>query len=114
MRGVGHKTRREIGELVKRLQERFPQAPVVPRPAVPDTGEAVASAPAAHSLDLIVPHLVPRRAGAKGAEERVLRLLLGLERPHAPHETDPETGLRLGDYFTNFVDAEGRALAGRR
>jgi hypothetical protein len=29
------------------------------------------------------------------------------------NDVDPETGLRLGDYFADFVGAEERALAGR-
>jgi hypothetical protein len=50
--------------------------------------------------------------------ERLQPLLAGL-RELLPwlkqwhNDDDPETGLRLGDYFADFVGAEERALAGR-
>jgi serine/threonine protein kinase len=79
MRGVGHKTRRELGDLVKRVGERFPNLASTPkRIAVPEASPTEVE-PTVQGIDLIVDRLIPKRTAEGGSEARVLRLVLGLD-----------------------------------
>jgi len=79
MRGVGHKTRRELLDVVRRLAARFPedarakrQVPVSTHPEGAEIGVA--------SVDLLAQQLVPvPRTRGETTEHRVLRRLLGLD-----------------------------------
>ena len=72
--GVGNKTRRELGELVKRLRERLPEADVVGpgtvKPASDENEETAAFA----SVDLIARQVATT---TRRTEQEVLQLFLG-------------------------------------
>ena len=87
MPGVGHKTRREIGEIAALLGARFPDIDRVPvEPAgIEDTDEP--SGATVHSIDLLKDRLLPRRPGSHGSENRVLGAFLRLDED----ESEPAT-----------------------
>jgi serine/threonine protein kinase len=105
MPGVGHKTRREIGDLVRALARRFP-GPVSAagrrrgQPSGP-TVPAEPREPDVLSVDLLARRLVPSTTRRDSSEARALGLILGLgEEPAGapvgwPSQTDVATYLEL-------------------
>ena len=78
MRGVGHKTRRELLELRRKLRARFPDQPEAE--VAPGPEEREGAEPRVSSVDLIAQQLVPARTARDGSvEPGVLRTLLGLD-----------------------------------
>lgn len=94
MRGVGHRTRLEIVEVVQALRPRFPDHPA-PTPTEPPGVVTAEGTPLPQSLDLVVQLLLPR--GRASAGDRVIRHLLGLT-PHAEPgwRTQAEVAQKLG------------------
>lgn len=91
MRGVGHKTRRELVQVLQALAARFPDERVAAAAGATDGGEG--AEPHVSSVDLLAQQILPSRPGRRDASEpRILRTLLGLdESPSAgawPSQTD--------------------------
>ena len=85
LRGVGNKTRRELGELVKRLRERLPNVemdPVAAMEAAVSNEEALPESYA--NVDLIARQVaILGRGKDSSAEQEILQALLGWNRPEA-------------------------------
>jgi serine/threonine protein kinase len=78
MRGVGHKTRRELVEILHKLAARFPEEREVAIAPPPDAAKA--TEPRVSSVDLLAQQLVAARpARSHSSEPRVLLMLLGLD-----------------------------------
>jgi serine/threonine protein kinase len=75
MRGVGHRTRRELADVLQQLQARFPGVEARSEPASTESSDN--SAPLVSSVDLLADRLLVRRADA--ADSRALRALLSLD-----------------------------------
>jgi hypothetical protein len=92
MRGVGHKTRRELLATKRKLEARFP-AVETPPPATSD--EAAQTDTGVRSIDMLAARLVPATApDARDTRTELVRLLLGLDEEgrfapaHWPSQTD--------------------------
>jgi serine/threonine protein kinase len=78
MRGVGHKTRREVLDVLRKLAARFPAVRSGETGAPSDEAEAIE--PRVSSVDLLAQQLLPSRPSrSDSSEPRGLRTLLGLD-----------------------------------
>lgn len=104
MRGVGHKTRREIVDIVAALSQRLGAAAVEqPKPARPEPSddEEPAAGLETASVDLLVARLLPSSRGrAAESQHRVLRLLLSLDHlakaPATPWPSQTDVAAEIG------------------
>jgi serine/threonine protein kinase len=83
LRGVGNKTRRELGELVKLLRQRLPEVELDPAKAIAAATKNEEDAPdAVASADLIARQVaVIGRGNDRVAEQEILQGFLGWNRP---------------------------------
>lgn len=79
MRGVGNKTRRELWEFRRALNEQLPGVEPSPPARVTGQDEETSAEPFVTSIDLLVRQLLPARPPKATSEPRALRELLGLE-----------------------------------
>ncbi|MCK6556376.1 BREX system serine/threonine kinase PglW [Candidatus Binatia bacterium] len=99
MRGIGNKTRRELGTVFANLSTRFPELAtgrMKPVEKDPDADEVEAP-----SVDVLAQQLLPAKAGEPSSEARAIRLLLGLDEPAEgflspwPNQNDVASQLKL-------------------
>lgn len=117
MRGVGGKTRREIGLVQKRLHARFPDVePRAPRrPAAAAPAAAAGAGPARDvSLDGLHADLVPAGRGRASSEAAALEALLGLAAPAGggaswPSQIDAARGAGVTRARVGQIVAKARA-----
>ena len=83
LRGVGNKTRRELGELVRLLRDRLPDVELDPAKAIEAATKDEEPAPEAYaSVDLIAKQVANIGRGKEGgAEQTILQAFLGWNRP---------------------------------
>lgn len=83
LRGVGNKTRRELGELVRLLRERLPDVELDPAKAIETAAKDEEPTPDAFaSVDLIAKQVaIIGRGKEGGAEQTLLQAFLGWNRP---------------------------------
>jgi serine/threonine protein kinase len=83
LRGVGNKTRRELGELVRLLRERLPDVELDPAKAIETAAKDEEPTPDAFaSVDLIAKQVaIIGRGKEGGAEQTILQAFLGWNRP---------------------------------
>ncbi len=120
MRGVGHKTRRELADAITQLAARFPDHPRTGAPAAPATEDEDSLPADVQSLDLIVGKLVPKpRRGTDTSETRGLQALLGLDEGRKPRgswtsQTDVARRLGVTRARVGQIIAKARARWGRQ
>ncbi len=120
MRGVGHKTRRELADAITQLAARFPDHPRTGAPAAPATEDEDSLPADVQSLDLIVGKLVPKpRRGTDTSETRGLQALLGLDESRKPRgswtsQTDVARRLGVTRARVGQIIAKARARWGRQ
>ncbi len=83
LRGVGNKTRRELGELVRRLRQRLPDVEVDPAKAIEAAAKDEESPPDAFAnVDLIARQVAVMGRGKEcSAEQDILQAFLGWNQP---------------------------------
>ena len=113
---VGNKTRRELGDLVKRLRERLPEVEVDPAKALEEAGKDEAEAPDAFaSVDMIARQVaIIGRGTDRTGEQETLQSFLGWNSPDAqsaldwPSQSDLAPRLEVTRQRVGQVVTEGR------
>jgi len=116
LRGVGNKTRRELGELVRILRERLPNVELDPAKAIEAAAKREDVPPDAFAnVDLIARQVaVIGRGKDRVAEQEILQAFLGWNRPDAepllewPSQSDLGPRLEVTRQRVGQVVTEGR------
>jgi len=116
LRGVGNKTRKELGELVRLLRGRLPDVELDPAKAIEAAAKGEDPAPDAFaSVDLIAKQVaIIGRGKEGGAEQTLLQAFLGWNRPDDqnptewPSQSDLAPRLDVTRQRIGQVVAEGR------
>jgi serine/threonine protein kinase len=116
LRGVGNKTRRELGELVRLLRERLPNVEIDPAKAIDAAAKNEEEPPDAFAnVDLIARQVsVIGRGKDRVAEQEILQAFLGWNRPDTepslewPSQSDLGPRLEVTRQRVGQVVTEGR------